>query len=59
MSNAFASRPFDDLDDEFDADLDFMPAGAPVAGGDINPREPLQFTAPAGAGVDAAAKVFA
>ncbi|MGV3577757.1 AAA family ATPase [Brevundimonas sp.] len=49
MSNAFASRPFDDLDDEFDADLDFMPAAAPVTGGDINPREPLQFTAPAGA----------
>ncbi|MFC5344198.1 CpaE family protein [Brevundimonas staleyi] len=48
MTNAFASRPFDELDDEFDADLDFMPAAAPVAGGDINPREPLQFTAPAG-----------
>jgi pilus assembly protein CpaE len=46
MTNAFATRPFDDLDDEFDADLDFMPAAAPVAGGDINPREPLQFTAP-------------
>ena len=47
MSNAFASRPFDDLEDEFDADLDFMPA-AVSPGGDINPREPLQFMAPAG-----------
>ena len=47
MSNAFASRPFDDLEDEFDADLDFMPAAVSL-GGDINPREPLQFTTPAG-----------
>ena len=61
MSNAFASRPFDDLDDEFDADLDFMPAAAPVAGseGDINPREPLQFTAPAGVAPAAPGAVLA
>lgn len=49
MSNAFASRPMEDLDDEFDVDLDFAPIGTPSPGGDINPREPLQFTAPAGA----------
>ncbi len=48
MNNAFASRPFDDLEDDFDAELDFMPAAASPSG-DINPREPLQFTAPAGA----------
>ena len=48
MTNAFASRPFDDLDDEFDADLDFMPTGAASPDADINPREPLQFTAPVG-----------
>jgi pilus assembly protein CpaE len=48
MNNAFAANPYDALDDEFDADLDIAPAQA--APGDINPREPLQFTAPAGAG---------
>ena len=49
MTNAFASRPYDPLDDEFDAELDVAPPAAPaVAAGDINPREPLQFTAPGG-----------
>ncbi|MCA3700260.1 MAG: hypothetical protein IOB84_10800, partial [Brevundimonas sp.] len=49
MTNAFASRPYDPLDDEFDAELDVAPqAASPVAAGDINPREPLQFTAPGG-----------
>ncbi len=48
MSNAFAPRPFENLDDEFDADLDFLPAAAPSPEADINPREPLQFTAPVG-----------
>ena len=59
MSNAFASRPFDELDDEFDADLDFMPVVDPAAGGDINPREPLQFTAPTGAPAGPASPVVA
>ena len=57
MTNAFASRPFDDLDEEFDADLDFMPAVAPSPEADINPREPLQFTAPAGAPAPAGAVI--
>ncbi|MBX9707371.1 MAG: CpaE family protein [Caulobacteraceae bacterium] len=49
MTNAFASRPYDPLDDEFDAELHVAPSAAPaVATGDINPREPLQFTAPGG-----------
>lgn len=49
MTNAFASRPYDPLDDEFDAELHVAPPAAPaVAAGDINPREPLQFTAPGG-----------
>ena len=48
MSNAFAPRPFDSLDDEFDAELDFLPVGETSPEADINPREPLQFTAPAG-----------
>lgn len=57
MTNASASRPFDDLEEEFDADLDFMPAAAPSPDADINPREPLQFTAPAGAPAPAGAVV--
>ena len=48
MTNAFASRPYEPLDDEFDAELDVVPTPAPMAEGDINPREPLQFTAPGG-----------
>jgi pilus assembly protein CpaE len=48
MTNAFASRPYDPLDDEFDAELDVVPTPAAMADGDINPREPLQFTAPGG-----------
>ena len=47
MTNAFASRPLDDLDDEFDVDLDFLPAATTSPDADINPREPLQFTNPA------------
>ncbi|MFN7281419.1 MAG: CpaE family protein, partial [Brevundimonas sp.] len=49
MTNAFASRPYDPLDDEFDAELDVATqADSPLAAGDINPREPLQVTAPGG-----------
>ncbi len=49
MTNAFASRPYDPLDDEFDADLDVVQHAAPtVEVGDPNPREPLQFTGPGG-----------
>jgi pilus assembly protein CpaE len=49
MTNAFASRPYEPLDDEFDAELDVAaPAAPPVTAGDINPREPLLFTAPGG-----------
>jgi pilus assembly protein CpaE len=49
MTNAFASRPYEPLDEEFDAELDVVPQAAPpVEAGDINPREPLQFTAPGG-----------
>lgn len=44
MTNAFPSRPFEPLDDEFDAELDVVAVAAPIANGDINPREPLQFT---------------
>jgi pilus assembly protein CpaE len=53
MSNAFATKPYDAFDDEFDLDTDFNgPAvidGFPQEAGvdDINPREPLVFTAPA------------
>jgi len=47
MSNAFAPRAFDAVDDDFDADLDFVSV-EPSLDGDINPREPLQFVAPAG-----------
>ncbi|WP_396595147.1 CpaE family protein [Brevundimonas sp. R86498] len=46
MTNAFASHPADPLDDEFDADLDFAPD--PALPAQSQPREPLQFTAPAG-----------
>ncbi len=49
MTSAFASRPYEPLDDEFDAELDVVPPAAqPSAAGDINPREPLQFTMPGG-----------
>ena len=52
MSNAYAQNPYDAFD-EFDLDADFAdasaPGGFPAADGDINPREPLQFTAMGGA----------
>ncbi|KQS57475.1 pilus assembly protein CpaE [Brevundimonas sp. Leaf363] len=46
-----APRAFDDFDDDLELDMAFAdPARAqPFPSGDINPREPLQFTAPAGA----------
>ena len=55
MSSAFAPTPFEVSDDEFDLDMDFAAdaGGSPVGSfpegtaGDINPREPLQFTSPA------------
>ena len=49
MTNAFAASSYDPIDDEFDVDLDFAPRAAAEPAdspGDINPREPLQFTAP-------------
>ncbi|AQR60766.1 pilus assembly protein CpaE [Brevundimonas sp. LM2] len=55
MSKAFASNAFDAVDDDFDADMDFVTVEGPFAG-DINPREPLQFTA-SGAGVPVPAAV--
>ena len=57
MSNAFAPRPQDEFDDEFDLDMGYTPSGVPgqpagdpalvsaEAGADQRP--PLQFTAPA------------
>ncbi len=57
MTKAFASSDFDAFDDDFDLETEFDPpslnaapaqpprAFAPEPGGDINPREPLQFTA--------------
>ena len=63
MSNAYAPEAFDAFD-EFDLDTDFADPAAPshafpaaglgVDDGDINPREPLQFTA-LGAGSASAA----
>ena len=49
MTNAFASRPFDDLDDEFDADLDFMPAAAPSRGRRHRPARAAAVHGAAGA----------
>jgi len=53
MPNALAPRSYNAFEDEFDLDLDveFGPdpvTGAPSAGGELNPRQPLQFTAPSG-----------
>ena len=57
MSKAFAPNDFDAFDDDFDLETEFaspsptatpaqpVRAFAPEPGGDINPREPLQFTA--------------
>jgi pilus assembly protein CpaE len=42
MTNAFASRNYEAFEDEFDLDVEFAPDPAAQ-------REPLQFTAPAGA----------
>jgi pilus assembly protein CpaE len=56
MTNAFAASALDPLEDEFDADLDLMPVASEPSG-DINPREPLQFTAPGGTTVPAGAVV--
>ncbi|MDQ3124924.1 MAG: AAA family ATPase [Pseudomonadota bacterium] len=55
MSNAFAPRPFDEFDDEFDLDAGYtapgavMPAQANVDPGtleEVDQRQALQFTAP-------------
>lgn len=66
MTNAYAPRSYDAFEDDFDLDMDLGPRPDPVAGqpmgtptnaassepvGDINPREPLQFTAPLNAPV--------
>jgi len=59
MSNAFAPRSSDAFEDEFDLDVEFEPGPAfAPADADINPREPLQFMAPAGAPPVAAAPGF-
>lgn len=60
MSNAFAPRPFEDFEDEFDLEMGYAAPGAPVEGPDAagafpadpsDPeaaaRRPLQFMAPA------------
>jgi pilus assembly protein CpaE len=44
MSNAFAPRSYEAFEDEFDLDAEFAPQA-----GEPGEREPLQFTAPAGA----------
>ena len=52
MSNVFAPRSYEAFEDEFDLEVEFAPAGGAAAAalpaGDVelNPREPLQFTAP-------------
>ncbi len=61
MSNAFAPRPFEDLEDEFDLDMGYAAPGGPraadAAGGyppesqDDEERPPLRFTSPAPATV--------
>ena len=62
MSNAFAPRPFDEFDDEFDLDMGYAapgavqgqapgpaePAAFPGEDAAADPRPPLQFTTPAG-----------
>ncbi|CAN5372880.1 pilus assembly protein CpaE [soil metagenome] len=53
MTNAFASRNYEAFEDEFDLDVEFAPDAA------SGPREPLQFTAPAGAPPSASAPVQA
>lgn len=60
MSNAFAPRPFEDFEDEFDLEMGYAAPGAAPAGPGVGafptdpidpdggaPRRPLQFTAPA------------
>lgn len=55
MSNAFAPRPFEDFEDEFDLDMGYAAASGVMATHDpmsaaepaADPRQPLQFTAPA------------
>lgn len=55
MSNAFAPRPFEDFEDEFDLDMGYAAAPGSVTTHDpmsavgpaVDPRQPLQFTAPA------------
>lgn len=55
MSNAFAPRPFEDFEDEFDLDMGYAAAPGAMATHDsmsaaepaVDPRQPLQFTAPA------------
>jgi len=49
-TNAFAPQPYDAFEDEFDLDMSFDSPAAPAFAveADINPREPLQFTAPPG-----------
>jgi len=52
MTQAIAPRSSDTFEDEFDLDMTFEQTGAAAARApeaDINPREPLQFTAPAAA----------
>ncbi len=55
MTNAFAASAYDPVDDDFD--LDFVSQAEPLT--DINPREPLQFTAPAAAAPVTSASVVA
>ena len=55
MSNAFAPRPFEDFEDEFDLDMGYAAAPGAITTHDpmsavepaVDPRQPLQFTAPA------------
>jgi len=54
MSNAFAPRPFEEFEDEFDLDMDYAQAGGPPApdalpaeAGGGEDRPPLRFTTPA------------
>lgn len=55
MSNAFAPRPFEDVEDEFDLDMGYAAPDGPVpsapAGSHAPPEEraPLRFSAPASA----------
>ena len=54
MSNAFAPRPFEEFEDEFDLDMDYAQAGGspapdalPAEAGGGEDRPPLRFTTPA------------